>query len=174
MLLASLLGVNRSMKKTAYFVVAFIIILVLAGYSVKSSAEESYATLGIGTTLINSTLKTAEVGYNYNRWEVQGTLIEKGSTKNGPQDYLKLVSVGYLVQPSWGYMGVEPYFRLGLSYNPGSNLVGRSNFKLGIGVDFNEVFRLEYTHHSSAGIHSPNTGIDYITVVYVLEAPWND
>ena len=159
------------MKKTAYFVLAFIIVIIMAGYSAKSSAE-SFATLGIGTTLINSTLKTAEVGFNYNSWEVQGTLIEKGSTKNGPQDYVKLASLSYLIEPSWGYVGVEPYFRLGLSYNPASNLVGNSNFKLGVGVDFNEVFRVEYTHHSSAGIHSPNTGVDYITIVYILPNPW--
>jgi len=171
MLPVLLLGANRFMKKTAYLVVAFIIILVLAGYSVKANAE-SYATLGIGTTVINSTLKTAEVGFNYNRWELQGTLIEKGSTKNGAQDYLKLASVSYLVEPSWGHKGIDPYFRLGLSYNPESNLVGNSNFKLGIGVDFNEVFRVEYTHHSSAGIHSPNTGIDYVTIVYRLPNPW--
>ena len=159
------------MKKTAYFVLAFIIVIIMAGYSAKSSAE-IFATLGIGTTLINSTLKVADVGYNYNGWEIQGTLIERGTTKNGPQDYLKLASLSYLVEPSWGYMGVEPYFRLGLSYNPDSNLVGTSNFKLGIGVDFNEVFRVEYTHHSSAGIHSPNTGIDYVTIVYRLPNPW--
>jgi hypothetical protein len=160
------------MKKTAYFVLAFIVILILAGYSAKSSAEEGYGTLGLGTTLINSELKTAELGYNYKGWEVQGTLIERGSTKKGPQDYVKVVSVSHLVEPSWGYKGVEPYFRLGLSYNPESNLVGNTNFKLGIGVDFNEVFRLEYTHHSSAGIHETNTGIDYVTIVYRLPNPW--
>jgi len=159
------------MKKTAYLVAFFIVVIILAGYSMKSSAE-SFSTLGIGTTLINSHLKTAEVGFNYNSWELQGTLIEKGSTKNGPQDYVKIASVSRLIEPSWGYMGVEPYFRLGISYSPASNLVGNSNFKLGVGVDFNEVFRVEYTHHSSAGIHSPNTGVDYVTIVYRLPNPW--
>lgn len=155
------------MKKTAYLVAFFIFVLILAGYSDRASSEDFF-TLGIGTTVVNSTLKTAEIGYYYNQWEFQGTLIEEGKIKDGEQDQLKIASVSYLTEPDWGYKGVEPYFRLGLSYNSGSNLVGRSNFKLGIGVDFNRIFRVEYTHHSSAGIHNPNTGIDYLVMSYNL------
>jgi hypothetical protein len=61
---------------------------------------------------------------------------------------------------------------MGLSYNDGSKLVGRTNFRLGLGLDFNEVLRVEYVHHSSADIHNPNRGIDYIMLNYTVQAPW--
>jgi hypothetical protein len=88
------------------------------------------------------------------------------------QKQLVLYSVSYITEPGWGYKGVEPYLRLGVSHNTGSKLVGANNFRLGIGVNFNKVFRLEYVHHSSAGIYKNNTGIDYVMLNYVMVAPW--
>jgi hypothetical protein len=158
-------------NKTTLGVVAFIVILLLAGYSAKSMAQ-SLIHVGIGKTVINSHLKVGEVGYQYGNWEAQASLMAAGTTKRGEQNQVDTYSVSYLTTPGWGYEGVEPYFRLGASYNNDSNLVGNTNYRLGIGVNFNQVFRLEYVHHSSAGIHDPNTGIDYVALNYIMEAPW--
>lgn len=159
------------MKKTAYAVLAFIIVLILAGYSMKSNADE-YVQVGIGQSVVNSHLKTGEVGYHINNWEFQATLQESGETDRGNQDLLDIYSVSYVTEPNWGVWGVDPYLRLGVSYNDGSPMVGDVNFRLGVGVDFHNVWRVEYSHHSSAGIHSPNTGIDYVTVSYLFDPFW--
>lgn len=157
------------MKKTAILVALFVIALIVAGYA----RAEDGARIGIGKSVINSHLKTAEIGYEYNGWELSGTLMEAGPTKNGPQEKTALVSASYLTRPQgWGPDWAQPFFRLGLSYNNDSNLVGNTNFRLGIGLDFADVWRLEYAHHSSAGIHPTNTGVDYVAISYKVPAPW--
>jgi len=158
------------MNKTGIAVALFVVILIAAGYAAKSEADTVH--IGIGKTVINSHLKTAEVAYNREGWEASAALTEAGRTKNGNQKQLVLYSVSYITEPGWGYKGVEPYLRLGVSHNTGSELVGANNFRLGIGVNFNKVFRLEYVHHSSAGIYKNNTGIDYVMLNYVMVAPW--
>lgn len=162
------------MKKTVYAVVTFIIVLILAGYSMKSNAQEldQYFQAGIGQSVANSHLKTGEVGFHVNNWEFQATLMEEGSTKNGFQDQSQIYSVSYVTEPNWGVHGVDPYLRLGLSYNTESELVGDTNFRLGVGMNFNDVWRVEYSHHSSAGIHQTNSGIDYLTVSYLFDPFW--
>lgn len=161
------------MKKTAYAVVAFIIVLILAGYSMRSNAnDDQFFQVGIGQSVINSHLKTGEIGYHINDWEFQATLQEAGDTKRGYQDKVNIYSVSYVTEPQWEIYGAEPYFRLGMSYNDDSPMVGDTNFRLGIGVNFHDVWRVEYSHHSSAGIHDPNTGLDYITVNYLFDPFW--
>jgi hypothetical protein len=157
-------------NKTALGVGGFIILLIAAGYAANSRADT--VNIGVGKSVINSHLKVGEIGYEHKNWEVQASLMESGNTKNGNQKQLVLYSVSYITEPGWGYKGVEPYLRLGVSHNTGSKLVGANNFRLGIGVNFNEVFRLEYVHHSSAGIYKNNTGIDYVMLNYVMVAPW--
>jgi hypothetical protein len=159
-----------AMNKTKLGVAAFVVILIAAGYAAKARADTVH--LGLGKTFVNSSLAIGEIGYEKNNFEVQASLMEDDSTKNGQQAQMQIYSVSYLTKPQWGYKGIEPYVRLGLSYNDGSELVGRTNFRLGLGLDFNKVFRLEYVHHSSAGIHNPNTGIDYIMLNYTVQAPW--
>lgn len=157
------------MKKTAYAVLLFIVLLIWAGYS----RADDGVRFSLGQSLINSHLKVGSLGYEFNSWEVDATLMEGGRTKNGATGQLAIYSASYITRPqafklSWA----QPYMRLGVSYNDGSNLVGRTNFRLGVGVDFSDVWRLEYSHHSSAGIHQTNTGIDYITATYKVPAPW--
>lgn len=155
-------------NKTALGVIAFIVVLILAGYSARSEADNG-ARIGVGKTLINSHLKVGEIGYEYNDWEFSATILEEGQTKNGFQsDNMHIYSASYLTKPKWGVYGVDPYFRLGVSYNDGSKLIGNSNFRLGVGLDFHDVWRVEFSHHSSAGIHNPNTGLDYITLTYKI------
>ena len=159
------------LNKTFLGVIAFIVALIFAAYSSRSEAEE-YMHIGLGNSLINSHLKTGEIGYEINNWEFQATLMEEGETKNGFQEQLELYSVSYLTKPNWSYKGIDPYFRLGISGNSGSQLVGDSNFRLGVGLNFHKTFRLEWSHHSSAGIHPVNSGIDYVTLSYQTPTPW--
>lgn len=154
-------------NKTFLGVLTFIVLLLFAGYSAQSNAGDG-ARISVGKSVINSQLKVGEIGYEYSDWEFSASLLEEGSTKNGFQEQLEIYSVSYLTKPNWGYKGVDPYFRLGVSYNSGSELVGKSNFRLGIGADFHNVWRVEFHHLSSAGIHQTNTGIDYITITYKI------
>jgi hypothetical protein len=160
--------VTVKLKKVTFIVVLFVIVLISIGYV----RADDGVRIGIGKSVINSHLKTAEIGYEWNSWEASATLTEAGKTKNGRQDQLKIYSVSYLTRiaaaPAWA----TPFLRLGVSYNTGSNLIGPTNFRLGVGVDFSDVWRLEYVHHSSAGIHRPNTGFDYPMITYKAPAPW--
>jgi hypothetical protein len=156
------------MKKTAILVAVFIIALIVAGYV----RADDGARIGLGKSIINSDLKTAEIGYEWNSWEASATLSEAGKTKNGFQDQVETYSVSYLTRIAAAPVWAKPFLRLGVSYNSGSNLVGPTNFRLGVGVDFSDVWRVEYVHHSSAGIHRPNTGVDYVMLTYKMPAPW--
>jgi hypothetical protein len=156
------------MKKTAILVAVFVIALIVAGYV----RADDGARIGLGKSIINSDLKTAEIGYEWNSWEANATLSEAGKTKNDVQDQVETYSISYLTRIAAAPVWATPFLRLGVSYNSGSNLVGPTNFRLGVGVDFSDVWRVEYVHHSSAGIHKPNTGIDYVMLTYKMPAPW--
>jgi len=158
------------MNKTKLAVAAFVVLLVAAGYA--ASARSDTLTIGLGKSFVNSSSTVGEIGYQRNGWELQAALVGAGYTKNGQQSQLSVYSLSYITEPGWGYKGVEPYVRIGISHNTGSQLIGTSNFRLGLGVDFNQVVRLEYVHHSSAGIHKPNTGLDYVALSYIMPAPW--
>ena len=157
-------------NKTKLAVALFIVILITAGYAATARADT--VNIGLGKSILNSHSTVGEIGYERNGWEVQATLMGAGDAKNGQQDQLSIYSVSYITEPGWGYKGVEPYVRMGVSHNTGSQLIGSSNFRLGVGFNFHQVFRLEYVHHSSAGIHDPNTGLDYVTLSYIIPAPW--
>jgi hypothetical protein len=156
------------MKKTVFIVVLFAILLVSIGYV----RAEDGVRVGVGESVFNSHLKTAEIGYEWNSWEASATLMGAGNTKNGRQDRLEIYSISYLTRVAAAPAWATPFLRLGVGYNSGSTLVGRTNFRLGLGVDFSDVWRVEYVHHSSAGIHKPNTGIDYVMLTYKMPAPW--
>ena len=152
-------------NKTALAVGLFIILLLAAGYA------RSEVRIGLGHSFASSELVVGEIAYEYSDWEISATKMEAGKTRNGYQDTMEIYSVSYLTRP-FNYAPANPFLRLGVSQNTGSPLVGRTNFRLGLGVDFSDVWRLEYAHHSSAGIHNPNTGIDYVVMSYTMPAPW--
>ena len=158
------------MNKTKLGVAAFVVILIAAGYA--ASARADTVQIGLGKSILNSSATVGEIGYERKGWEVQASLMGESDTKGGWQDQMSIYSVSYITRPGWGYKGVEPYVRLGISHNTGSTLIGSSNFRLGLGVEFSKVFRLEYVHHSSAGVHDPNTGLDYVALSYMMPAPW--
>lgn len=147
------------MNWTKGAVLLFIILLLWAAFDARG---DNGARVSLGHTVFNSQVTVGEVGYEYEGWEVAATQMGSGSTKRGDVDVTPVYSVSYLVEPRWGLLWGENYYRLGVAYVDGSPLVGDTNFRLGIGVNYYDVFSLEYVHYSSAGIHETNTGIDAI------------
>jgi hypothetical protein len=143
---------------TKVAVVLFIIVLSWAAYDAR--ADDGFR-FSLGYTVANSTLPFGSVSYEWKDMELDATLIGQGSTKRGDQDVVKVFSLSHIVRPSWTFLGATNYYRIGVSYQDGSPLVGSTNFRLGIGLEW-KVLQVEYVHYSSAGIHRPNSGIDGI------------
>lgn len=143
-------------KPTMIAVIIFIIVLLFAA----SSAMAGQFRVALGYTVANSTLPYGEVGYELdNGVEFTAAEMAAGSTARGDQHEVQTVSVSKVVRPDWKFLGATNYYRIGVSYVNGSPLVGDTNFRLGIGLEW-RIVQLEYFHFSSAGIHQPNTGID--------------
>lgn len=152
-------------KPTMVAVIVFIVVLVFAAYNARA---EDGARISLGYTAANSTLPIGEIGYEYKGWEVAASLIGVGDTKNGEQKEVPVYSLSYITRPNWSFLGGRNYYRLGVSYVNGSPLVGDTNFRLGVGLEY-KVFQVEYFHYSSAGIHQPNTGIDGIQLRFKID-----
>jgi len=134
----------------------FLILLLLAANSAFADVR-----IALGQTAFNSTNTVGEIGYEWRDWEANVGLIGSGSTKNGHSDEVWTYSVSKLVRPDWKFLGGKNYYRIGVAYIDDSPLVGGTNFRLGVGLEY-KVFQIEYAHYSSAGIHETNTGIDAI------------
>lgn len=142
-------------KPTWVFVILFIVVLVAARY-----AEAAGPRIGLGFTVANSTLAYGEVGYEFDGgYEITAGQNGVGDTRNGPQREVSIFSASRIVRPDWYFFGARNYYRIGVAYVHGSPLVGDTNFRLGVGLEWRHV-QVEYFHYSSAGIHQPNTGID--------------
>lgn len=152
------------MKWTAVGVVGFIVLLLFA--SCNARAHDG-ARISLGYTVANSERPMGEIGYEYQGWELAAALIGEGKTKRGYQDTVPVYSLSHLVRPSWHILGATNYYRIGVSYVDGSPLVGKANFRLGVGLDW-EVIQLEYFHYSSAGINETNSGIDGLQLRYLI------
>lgn len=144
------------MNKTKIAVGIFLIVLLFSAYN--AWADGSVA---LGHTAFNSSSTVGEIGYEVNDWEFNAGLIGQGSTKNGDSGVVETFSISKLVKPGWSFLGGQNYYRIGVAYVNDSPLVGDTNFRLGVGLDYG-LFAVEYGHLSSAGIHDPNTGIDFI------------
>lgn len=151
-------------KWTVVGVVTFIILLLVASYDARA---ENGARISLGYSLFNSTLPMGEIGYEYNGWEAALSQLGEGETKNGDQGNVTVYSLSHLVRPHWSFLWGENYYRLGVAYVDGSPLVGDTNFRLGIGMEY-KVFQVEYFHLSSAGIHETNSGIDGIQLRFKI------
>ncbi len=144
-------------KPTAIAVGVFIFLLLFAAFN--ASAEPGFR-VALGRTVVNSATPWGEFGYEFpNGWELAGSVSGAGDTARGPQGEVSTVSWSRIVRPDWWLLGGRNYYRLGVAYVDGSPLIGNSNFRLGIGLEY-RVFQVEYFHYSSAGIHQPNTGVD--------------
>ena len=156
-------------NKTATLVVAFIVVLIFAVYSANSEAENS-PRIALGYSVGNSQLPWGELGYEYNNWEVAVAQWGEGTTDKGSQDTVEVVSLSHVVRPHWNFLYGRNYYRIGVAHVNDSVLVGDTNFRLGIGLEWEHV-QLEYFHYSSAGIHDTNTGIDGIQLRLKLPNP---
>lgn len=144
------------MKKAAYLVAAFVVIVIAALYASKSNAGP---TIALGSTFNKSQLTYAEFGYEYRDWEVTIGQIGEGQTDYGHQEVVDVYSLSKLIRPNWCLGEFCNYYRIGISKIDESPLVGETNFRLGIGIEHKHV-QLEFGHDSSAGVWENNGGID--------------
>lgn len=154
-------------KPTVIAVLAFIVLLVVMVYAEAARAQDG-VRISLGRTVANSSATFGEIGYEWRRWELTAGQIGVGNTHNGPQSEVAVFSASRMVRPGWRFLGAEAYSRIGVAYVRGSPLVGDTNFRLGLGLQYRH-FQIEYFHLSSAGIHQPNTGIDGIGLRLMLQ-----
>lgn len=151
-------------KWTRIGVAAFIVALLFAAFSAKDAFAEPGFRVALGRTLFNSAATWGEFGYELpNGWEIGAAVTGAGDTHNGQQGEVVALSFSRIVRPQWRVSGADFYMRLGVAYVDGSALIGDSNFRLGVGLEWS-VLQLEYFHYSSAGIHQPNTGVDGVQI----------
>ena len=159
---------------TRLFVVLFIIVLGWAAYEARAeNAANGFSKvsnppglrISLGYTVANSTLPFGSLSYEHNNIEYDATIIGEGNTQRGEQSQVYIFSASHLVRPPWYFLGAQNYYRIGVSHQNGSPLVGHTNFRLGAGLEW-KVMQVEYIHYSSAGIFKPNTGIDGIQLKF--------
>ncbi|TVO57513.1 acyloxyacyl hydrolase [Denitromonas halophila] len=151
-------------KWTRVAVAAFIVAIAYGAFLIKEAEAAPGIRVGLGRTVVNSSAPWGEFGYELpNGWEIAAAITGAGDTHNGPQGEVRALSFSRIVRPPWRVFGANNYLRLGVAYVDGSALIGDSNFRLGIGLEWS-VMQLEYFHYSSAGIHQPNTGVDGIQI----------
>lgn len=152
-------------KKFGLLLIAAFVAAFLFAYSAgEAHAAEApgVPVISLGYTAFNSDTSVGEVAWLLpsQRWEIAATAVGHGHTKRGPiVGHVNAYSVSRLVRPRWQFLGAENYYRLGLAYVDDHPLVGRGNYRLGVGLRW-RVWALEYFHYSSGGINDPNTGID--------------
>lgn len=150
-------------KTTAIAVVIFILVLLWASFDARA---DSGMRIALGRTVFNSGAMWGEVGYEFQSgWELAASVSGAGETRNGAQGEVEAVSLSRVVRPHWRLLGATNYYRLGVAYVHDSPLVGDTNYRLGIGLEW-PGFQVEFFHYSSAGIHRPNTGIDGVQLRY--------
>ena len=153
---------------TQTLVAIFIIILITAAYDAHSAEDSSPdvnnqgVRISLGHTVFNSYDTYGNFGYEYKGFELAGSL--QGTETD---DVVKMGSFSYLTRPDWHFLGAQNYYRIGVAYVDGSDLVGSGNYKLGVGLQW-DVFAVEYFHYSSAGINSTNSGIDGVKIRYMI------
>lgn len=151
------------LKPTAIAVIIFIVALLFAAISAtEAHADQGFRT-ALGHTVVNSHAPIGEVGYEFSSgYEITASVMGESDTARGHQAEVRIVSFSRLVRPDWHLLGATNYYRLGVAYVDGAQLVGDTNYRLGIGLEWPGLVQIEYVHWSSAGIHQPNTGLDAV------------
>jgi len=164
----SILDHIRAIKPTAWAVLVFIVVLILACLSAIEAHADPGFRFALGRTVANSSATLGEFGYEFaSGCELTGSAIGASDTTRGPQGEVQALSFSRLVRPDWHLAGADVYMRLGVAYVDGAELIGDTNFRLGIGMEWRRVMQIEYVHWSSAGIHQPNTGIDGLMIRFI-------
>ncbi|MBT0961671.1 acyloxyacyl hydrolase [Denitromonas iodatirespirans] len=164
----TLLDRLRAIKPTAWAVLAFIVAIILGILSAIEAHAEQGFRVALGRTVVNSSATFGEFGYEFpSGWELTGTAMGATDTKRGQQGEVQALSFSRLVRPDWHLAGANVYLRLGVAYVDGAELIGDTNFRLGIGLEWQRALQIEYVHWSSAGIHQPNTGIDGVQLRFI-------
>lgn len=130
-----------------------LVFIVVGLFALASARAKADTNISLGQSIIKTELSTGEISTGLYDWEI-------GYQKIGGD--IDILSVSRVIRPDWCLSNICYYQRLGVAYIPNSTLVGNTNYRLGIGIDFNDLFAFEYFHYSSAGIHKINYGLDGI------------
>lgn len=141
-------------------------VLFLGGANVNDSPEvhPTGGTVELGRTIGRLEETVGGVGVTHNGWSAK--VIQQGNrhgeTAEG-QTYM------YSVQREFRPLNttVRPVMAIGPAYVVNSPFVGRTNYHLSIGAEVS-VFRITANHYSNAGMTSPNTGLDNVSVQMIL------
>lgn len=119
--------------------------------------------LGLGHTMFNSSATMHQLTIRNGNYDTQFRMIGAGDTRNGYQQTTYSASFSRVWRGPT-YKGVTIKGRLGLAYTPGSQLIGNTNFRLGIIFSmFDDLLEIEaISHDSSANLWNPNTGLDAV------------
>lgn len=158
----------KKVKPAVWGVLVFIGLLFW-GFSREADAAEHALTIGLGKGMLHENDSTTQqIGYEYNRrWYAKATLIDG----RGVIDRTYRYTVGRRVAFRPGKT-IDPYMRIGVGYFsvvPDELVNDHWVFDLGLGIDFNEIGRLEYSHNSTAGRSRPNTGVDMVLLTFYLK-----
>lgn len=151
-----------------------LILLVLCFVATLIVARKAEASTGpyieYNRTMINSALTMGGIGYrtNNNKWDIALQYIGEGDTKNGEQTAKPIISLSRIVNPPWSVLRGDYYMRLGLAHTPDNQLVGDTTYRLGIGLRWDFV-EAELGHISSGDLWKNNTGIDFVTLRFMLK-----
>jgi opacity protein-like surface antigen len=121
------------------------------------------AFVGVGVTQGRVTEPLLLVGYERNGWQAEYSEQGNHSANNNDRGTTTQVfSVTRVFRPSVPANNWQPYTGIGVAYVRNSFFVGPSNTRLRLGLEYRGTFAIEWSHVSSAGVHRPNTGLDYV------------
>jgi len=148
-----------------------VILLLIIGLTVVNKANASDGVrLSLGQTVSNSTIPYMEISLEREGWQYGYRLIGEGHTESGDQETTDAFSVVRMIRPpKWKIFGLcDAFLFAGVSYVSKTPLVGKQNYRIGGGCDFNQIVALKYSHDSSANIHKDNRGLDGISLDFKL------
>lgn len=164
----------KDVKKTVWAVLLLIVIMFVG--LVKEANADVEPMIGLGKGIIHSDSQTQFIGafLKDKKWEINAIHFgEDKDTKKGPMpDHWAFTASRYVYfdSPFKKTPWLKFYAKMGYTHISKRNpLVGcRNMFNLGVGVRIADVLYIGEEHISSAGICSPNTGVDVFALKFVF------
>jgi hypothetical protein len=146
--------------KNAIIINTILFVIISASVLWCGFSEAAQPFIGVYKHGVNLDNPGIEIGLQQDQWEVQLAFTQP-DTKTYRRETIQIASL------SRKFQFKNVYARTGIAHVWGAeHLVGGAvNFRLGAGIELGKV-QIEYMHFSSAGIHSPNYGLDMIGLRY--------
>lgn len=150
-------------NKVAVGVIVAVVLIMWGSWISAEKAQAEGVYFELGKTYLASSVTTHGVGYvNSDGWGVGIEATGKGQTRKGKTTPKPIISFYKVTDPNWKILGGNFKTSLGMSYTPDQLLVGPTNFRLEFSLEYVGGAELFIRHYSSAGLHTPNTGIDLV------------